>query len=141
MNATNEVNEIVIVVQGMEKEKVKMESKFYNLDVEDDIDQLKASQTELEQFINVVVDDLKSKMDKLEQFKSSERCHNVPERNYINLQMFMIDKYRSRIEHFRTLSRVNVENIVQEFNINKSHHNKESLKKVGKRNTGNAIKV
>ena len=75
----------------------------------DDYDQLKRLHADFEQFLNVVVADLKEKVDKLRRFKALERTGQ--ERGYSNLQLYMLDKYSSRIQNFRVVSSLNIENI------------------------------
>ena len=75
----------------------------------DDYDQLKRVHADFEQFLNVVVDDLKEKVEKLRRFKALERTGQ--ERSYSNLQLYMLDKYSSRIANFRIVSSLSIENI------------------------------
>ena len=72
--------------------------------------ELKKVHADFEQFLNVVVDDLKEKVEKLKAFRVSEGI-GVHEKNYTNLQIYMMDKYSSRIESFRTISCHSIESI------------------------------
>ena len=75
----------------------------------DDYNELKRVHADFEEFLNVVVADLKEKVEKLRRFKALERTSQ--ERSYSNLQLYMLDKYSSRIQNFRVVSSLNIENI------------------------------
>ena len=73
---------------------------------------LKRIHSEFKQFLNVVVEDLGEKMENLEKYKTSDSVTmTVHERNFANLQMYMVTKYSNRIENFQTVSDQRVENI------------------------------
>ena len=71
---------------------------------------------EFKQFLNVVVEDLCEKMENLQKYKTSDsltmRSH---EKNFANLQMYMLTKYSNRIETFKTVSDQRVENICRAY--------------------------
>jgi len=77
----------------------------------EDIDKLKRVHDEFEEFLNVVVDDLSEKVSKLRVYRSQDISNSVKERNFTNLQIYMLDKYRVRIEGFRRSSCASVDNI------------------------------
>jgi len=77
----------------------------------EDIDKLKRVHDEFEEFLNVVVDDLSEKVSKLRLYRSQETSNSVKERNFTSLQIYMLDKYRVRIEGFRRSSCASVDNI------------------------------
>ena len=94
----------------------------------DEYDQLKRVHADFEQFLNVVVVDLKEKVDKLRRFKALERTGQ--ERGYSNLQLYMLDKYSSRIQTFRVVSSLNIENICLVHNQTPSMDISSLVKKV-----------
>lgn len=94
----------------------------------DEYDQLKRVHADFEQFLNVVVVDLKEKVDKLRRFKALERTGQ--ERGYSNLQLYMLDKYSSRIQTFRLVSSLNIENICLVHNQTPSMDISSLVKKV-----------
>ena len=71
---------------------------------------LKKLHSDFKQFLNMVVEDLAEKMDKLQKYK---HCDTVTahEKNFANLQLYMLTKYSNRIETFNTLASQRVENI------------------------------
>ena len=71
---------------------------------------LKKIHAEFEQFLNVVVEDLSEKMEKLEKYKNCERV-SAHDKNFANLQMYMLEKYKNRIDNFKTVSSRRVETI------------------------------
>jgi len=96
----------------------------------DDYDQLKRVHADFEQFLNVVVEDLKEKVEKLRRFKALERTGQ--ERSYSNLQLYMLDKYSSRIANFRVVSSVSIENICLIHNQTPTMDISSLVKKYGK---------
>ena len=83
----------------------------------DNYKDLKRIHCEFKQFLNVVVEDLCEKMENLQKYKTSDsltmRSH---EKNFANLQMYMLTKYSNRIETFKTVSDQRVENICRAHN-------------------------
>jgi len=80
---------------------------------DEDLEKLKKIHDEFEEFLNVVVDDLSEKVSKLRLYRTQEISNSasVKERNYTSLQIYMLDKYRVRIERFRRSSCDSVDNI------------------------------
>lgn len=78
---------------------------------------LKRIHLEFKQFLNVVVEDLSVKMENLQKYKTSDSVTVTGhEKNFANLQMFMLTKYSNRIENFQTVSDQRVENICRAHN-------------------------
>jgi len=74
--------------------------------------QLKKIKSEFDQFLSVVLDDLKIKLENLRKYKSSESS-SLQDKNYAALQIFMLQKYSNRIQNFKTVSLQSVEQICQ----------------------------
>ena len=73
---------------------------------------LKRIHSEFIMFLNVVVEDLSEKMENLQKYKTSDSVTITGhEKNFANLQMYMLTKYSNRIENFQTVSDQRVENI------------------------------
>merc|ERR1711953_312136 len=78
---------------------------------------LKRIHSEFKQFLNVVVEDLCEKMENLQKYKTSDSVTmSGGEKNFANLQMFMLTKYSNRIETFKTLQDQRAENICRAHN-------------------------
>ena len=78
---------------------------------------LKSIHSEFKQFLNVVVEDLREKMENLQKYKTSDSVTmTAHEKNFANLQLFMLTKYSNRIENFQTVSDQRVENICRVHN-------------------------
>ena len=78
---------------------------------------LKRVHTDFKLFLNVVVEDLSEKMENLQKYKTSDSVAITGhERNFTNLQMYMLSKYSNRIENFKTVSDQRVENICRAHN-------------------------
>lgn len=73
---------------------------------------LRKVNTDFEQFLDVVLTDLKVKLENLKKFKSSETT-SIHDRSYATLQIFMLQKYSNRIQNFKTVSLQSIENICQ----------------------------
>jgi len=73
---------------------------------------LRKVNSEFEQFLDVVQDDLKVKLEKFKKFKSSENS-SIHDRSYATLQIFMLQKYSNRIHNFKTVSVQSIESICQ----------------------------
>jgi len=71
---------------------------------------LKKIHSEFEQFLNVVVEDLSEKMENLQKYKNSDTV-SAHDKNFVNLQLYMLVKYKNRIENFKTVSSRRVETI------------------------------
>ena len=79
---------------------------------------LKKIHSDFKQFLNVVVEDLAEKMEKLQIYKNCDTV-SAHDKNFANLQMFMLTKYSNRIENFQTVASQRVEHIC-------TAHNKKS---------------
>ena len=79
--------------------------------------ELKKVHADFEQFLNVVVEDLTEKTEKLVKYKNSDSV-TAHEENFANLQVFMLTKYSSRIENFKTVASQRVEHICLAHNKN-----------------------
>ena len=73
-------------------------------------DTLKKVHADFEEFLTVVVEDLKEKVSRLQRFKASEAA-SAQERNYSALQLYMLEKYTARIQTFRGLASLNIQHI------------------------------
>ena len=102
--------------------------------------ELKKVHADFEQFLNVVVDDLKEKVEKLKTFRGSEGV-GVHEKNYTNLQIYMMDKYSSRIDTFRSISCHSIESICIIHNQRPSLDISNLVKKVLYSHTVNNISI
>lgn len=78
---------------------------------------LKKIHSDFTQFLNVVVEDLTEKTEKLVKYKNSDSV-TAHEKNFANLQVFMLTKYSSRIENFKTVASQRVEHICLAHNKN-----------------------
>ena len=84
---------------------------------------LKRIHSEFKQFLNVVVDDLSEKMENLQKYKTSDSVTITGhEKNFANLQMYMLTKYSTRIKNFQTVSDQRVENICRAHHKQSSRH-------------------
>jgi len=73
---------------------------------------LRKVNSEFEQFLDVVLEDLKVKLEKLRKFKASDTS-NIHDKSYATLQIFMLQKYSNRIHNFKTVSVQSIERICQ----------------------------
>ena len=73
-------------------------------------DTLKKVHADFEEFLSVVVEDLKEKVSRLQRFKASEAA-SAQERNYSALQLYMVEKYTARIQTFRGLASLHIQHI------------------------------
>ena len=105
------INRLRLSYSGLQKRAQPLEAELSNnvAQLPDQYSDLKILHADFEQFLNVVVEDLKEKVDKLRRFKALERTGQ--ERSYTSLQLFMMSKYSSRIQSFRLVSSLSIENI------------------------------
>jgi len=73
---------------------------------------LRKVNSDFEQFLDVVLEDLKVKSENLRKFKASETS-NMHDKSYATLQIFMLQKYSNRIQNFKTVSVQSIERICE----------------------------
>ena len=77
----------------------------FSKEVDDEINRLRSSQNEFESFLTMVSSDLNDKTEKQKILKETDG-------GFAKVQMFMLAKYKNRIERFRQVSRTNMNHIV-----------------------------
>jgi hypothetical protein len=73
-------------------------------------DNLKKSAEDFENFLSVVSNDLIAKTEALKNLKNNESTKRN-DRSFASVQLFMLSQYSHRINRFRTVSRISLENI------------------------------
>ena len=79
-------------------------------DLPEEYKELNRRHADFEQFLSAVINDLEDKIDKLKKFKMSSDT-SAHDKNFANLQIYMLDKYKQRIDNFRQVSSHTLENI------------------------------
>eukprot|EP00092_Neocalanus_flemingeri_P028562 GFUD01031018.1.p1 GENE.GFUD01031018.1~~GFUD01031018.1.p1 ORF type:complete len:284 (-),score=87.93 GFUD01031018.1:111-962(-) len=97
---------------SLKRIKRRKTSRVEQASLPEEYQHLRKVNTDFEQFLNVVLEDLKVKLENLKQFKTSETT-TLHDRSYATLQMFMLHKYSNRIQSFKTVSIHSIENICQ----------------------------
>jgi len=97
---------------SLKRIKGRKTSRIEQASLPEEFVHLRKVNTEFEQFLDVVQDDLKVKLEKLRKFKASDNS-SIHERSYATLQIFMLQKYSNRIHNFKTVSVQSIETICQ----------------------------
>jgi len=84
-----------------------------------EIQNLQKVHSEFEQFLDVVSDDLKEKVEKQKIMKETDKNY------YTGVQVFMLTKYNNRIERFRNVARNNLDHIINLANNKENVNNDE----------------
>jgi len=104
---------------SLKRIKGRKASRMEQVSLPEEYQHLRKVNSDFEQFLDVVLEDLKVKLEKLKKFKGSENC-SIHEKSYVTLQIFMLQKYSNRIQNFKTVSVQSIERICQ------AHHEPDS---------------
>ena len=106
---------------SLKRIKKRKASRVEQASLPEEYQHLRKMNTDFEQFLNVVLDDLSIKLSNLMQFRTSETT-NMHDKSYATLQIFMLQKYSARIHNFKTVSVQSIENICQAHREHEDPH-------------------